>query len=158
MTEIRRIGVLTSGGDCAGLNAVIRAITSRAIDGYGWEVVGIRNGTAGLLERPVSAERLTIAHFPGTLMRMGGTVLGTSNRNDPFHFPDADGAIHDRSGEVIEGWRSLGIDALVGIGGDGSLQILRRLAQQGEMALVGCRRPSTTTWARPMFRSAIRLP
>jgi len=136
MTEIRRIGVLTSGGDCAGLNAVIRAITSRAIDGYGWEVVGVRNGTAGLLERPVLAERLTIAHFPGTLMRMGGTVLGTSNRNDPFHFPDADGAIHDRSGEVIEGWRSLGIDALVGIGGDGSLQILRRLAQQGEMALV----------------------
>jgi 6-phosphofructokinase 1 len=137
MTEIRRIGVLTSGGDCAGLNAVLRAITYRAIDGYGWEVLGIRNGTAGLLERPVLAERLTTGHFPGTLMRMGGTVLGTTNKGDPFNFPDAGGGMCDRSDEVIDGWRSLGIEALVGIGGDGSLRILRRLAQQGGMALVG---------------------
>ena len=95
MTEIRRIGVLTSGGDCAGLNAVLRAITYRAIDGYGWEVLGIRNGTAGLLERPVLADRLTTGHFPGTLLRMGGTVLGTTNKGDPFNFPDADGGMLD---------------------------------------------------------------
>ena len=54
MTRIRRIGVLTSGGDCAGLDAVIRAITYRAVDGYGWDVVGIRNGTAGRLDRMVA--------------------------------------------------------------------------------------------------------
>jgi 6-phosphofructokinase 1 len=136
MTGIRRIGVLTSGGDCAGLNAVIRAITYRAVDGYGWDVIGIRNGTAGLLARPVEAERLTTAHFPGTLMRISGTVLGTTNKGDPFDFPEADGRTRDRSQEVIDGWRSLEIDALVGIGGDGSLKILRRLAQQGEIALV----------------------
>lgn len=136
MTRIRRIGVLTSGGDCAGLNAVIRAITYRAVDGYGWDVVGIRNGTAGLLACPVEAERLTIAHFPGTLMRMSGTVLGTTNKGDPFAYPDADGRTRDRSQEVIDGWRSLEVDALVGIGGDGSLKVLRRLAQRGDIALV----------------------
>jgi 6-phosphofructokinase 1 len=89
-----------------------------------------------LLARPVEAERLTTAHFPGTFMRISGTVLGTTNKGDPFDFPEADGRTRDRSQEVIDGWRSLEIDALVGIGGDGSLKILRRLAQQGEIALV----------------------
>src|SRR3546814_11847098 len=56
MATKKRIGILTSGGDCAGLNAVIRAVAYRAIDGYGWQVVGIRNGTAGLLARPVEYE------------------------------------------------------------------------------------------------------
>ncbi|HIC80457.1 MAG TPA: 6-phosphofructokinase, partial [Kiloniellaceae bacterium] len=53
MSRQKRIGVLTSGGDCAGLNAVLRAVVHRAVEGYGWQVVGIHNGTAGLLARPV---------------------------------------------------------------------------------------------------------
>jgi 6-phosphofructokinase 1 len=133
----KRIGILTSGGDCAGLNAVIRAVVHRAVLGYGWEVVGIRQGTAGLLARPVLAERLELALFTGNLLRQGGTILGTTNKDNPFAFPLADGSLIDRSEEVIEGYRSLDLDALIGIGGDGSLAILRKLAQQGGIDLIG---------------------
>lgn len=134
---MKRLGVLTSGGDCAGLNAVIRAVVHRAVDGYGWQVVGIREGTAGLLERPVAAEELHTERFTGGLLRMAGTILGSSNKNDPFDFPLPTGETVDRSAEVIEGYDSLGLDALIGVGGDGSLTILRRLAQQGGIPLVG---------------------
>jgi 6-phosphofructokinase 1 len=137
MAEIRRIGILTSGGDCAGLNAVIRAATFRAIEGYGWEAIGIRQGTRGLLARPVEAEALDLSLFSGTLLRTGGTILGTTNKGDPFDYPLSDGSRADRSEEVIEGYRLLGLDALIGIGGDGSLAILRRLAEQGGLNLVG---------------------
>ncbi|MGH7185030.1 MAG: 6-phosphofructokinase, partial [Pseudomonadota bacterium] len=130
MTAIQRIGILTSGGDCAGLNAAIRAVVFRARRAYGWTVVGIRNGTAGLLARPVDYEELTVEMFPGTVLRQGGTILGTTNKGDPFAFP-VDGSQVDRSAEVIDGLRALRIDALIGIGGDGSLAILRRLAEQG---------------------------
>ncbi len=131
-----RIGVLTSGGDCAGLNAVIRAVTIRAVQGYGWEVVGIKNGTAGLMQHPILAERLTPACFSGLLLRSSGTFLGTSNSGDPFAYPTGEGAVMDRSHEVIEALRSLGLDALIGIGGDGSQAILRRLALQGGINMV----------------------
>ena len=131
-----RLGVLTSGGDCAGLNAVLRAVVHRAIEGYGWEVVGIEQGTRGLMERPPRAREMDLDIFDGTLMRQGGTILGTTNKGDPFAYPMADGSLRDRSEEVIEGLRLLKIDALIGIGGDGSQDILRRLAQQGGFALV----------------------
>ncbi len=137
MAGIKRIGILTSGGDCAGLNAVLRAVVFRAIQGYGWEVMGIRQGTAGLLARPVEADRLDLALFTGTLLRTGGTVLGTTNQGDPFDYPMPDGTRADRSEEVIEACRMLELDALIGIGGDGSLAILRRLAEQGGINLVG---------------------
>jgi 6-phosphofructokinase 1 len=136
MTAIQRIGILTSGGDCAGLNAAIRAVVFRASRTYGWTVIGIRNGTAGLLTRPLEYEELTVDMFPGTVLRQGGTVLGTTNKGDPFAFPIGGRKI-DRSEEVIEGLRELRIDALIGIGGDGSLSILRRLAEQGGIPLVG---------------------
>ncbi len=135
MTE--RIGLLTSGGDCAGLNAVIRAVVHRAVEGYGWEVVGIHQGTAGLMQRPVAAETLDLRIFTGNILRMGGTILGTTNKGNPFHFPTADGNFEDRSGLVIEGYRSLRLDALIGIGGDGSMEILRGLANKGSIKLVG---------------------
>lgn len=134
--KMKRIGILTSGGDCAGLNAVIRAVTLRSILNYGWEVYGIHQGTHGLMNRPVKATKLDLSFCTGTLLRQGGTVLGTTNKGDPFAYPQPDGSVEDRSREVIEGYRSLNLDALIGIGGDGSQYILRKLSQQGGMNLV----------------------
>jgi len=131
-----RLGILTSGGDCAGLNAALRAVVHRAVDGYGWTVVGIEEGVHGLMYRPPKARELALDIFDGTLMRQGGTILGTTNKGDPFAFPMADGTLRDRSDEAIEGVRMLGLDALIGIGGDGSQKILRRLAQKGGFGLV----------------------
>lgn len=134
----KRIGVLTSGGDCAGLNAILRAVVLRASGHYGWQVLGIRNGTSGLLARPVEAETLELGLdlFDGTLLRRGGTILGTTNKGDPFDYPLPDGRRVNRAQEVIDGYRDLGLDALIGIGGDGSQAILRRLAQEGGINLV----------------------
>jgi len=116
VAKAKRIGVLTSGGDCAGLNAAIRAVTFRAIDGYGWQVFGIRQGTHGLMKRPVDAEELSLQLFTGNILRMGGTILGTVNSGDPFAFPTPDGMLKDRSDEIIEGYHQLGLNALIGIG------------------------------------------
>lgn len=134
--DTKAIGVLTSGGDCAGLNAAVRAVTFRAVVGYGWKVFGIEQGTAGLMERPPKARALTTELFDGTMLRSGGTFLGTTNRGNPFSFPMPDGSLIDRSGEVIDGYRELGLDALIAIGGDGSQAIIRKLAQQGGINLV----------------------
>ena len=134
---VRTIGILTSGGDCAGLNAVIRAVVCRAIEGYGWRVYGIRQGTLGLLKRPVEFEELDLRVAGGNILRLGGTILGTTNKGDPFAFPVTDGTLMDRSAELIEGVSQLGLYALIGVGGDGSLTILRRLAQQGGLNFVG---------------------
>ena len=136
MGEIKRIGILTSGGDCAGLNAVIRAVTHCAVGIYDWEVLGICKATQGLMSRPPQVMSLEINKVD-PLLTMGGTVLGTTNKGDPFAFPMPDGTVRDRSEEIIEGYHKLGLNALIGIGGDGSLAILRRLAQQGGINLVG---------------------
>jgi phosphofructokinase-like protein len=133
----KTIGILTSGGDCAGLNAVIRAVVHRAVRGYGWRVRGIRQGTKGLMTRPVEYEDLDTRVVTSTILRLGGTILGTTNKGDPFAFPMPDGSIVDRSSEVIEGYQLAELDALIGVGGDGSFAILRRLAQQGGFNLVG---------------------
>lgn len=132
----KRIGILTSGGDCAGLNAALRAAVHHAVLGFGWEVVGIEQGTLGLMERPIRARPLTVEEFDGTLLRRGGTILGSTNRGDPFAFPLPDGSKTDRSQLVVDGYRALALDALIGIGGDGSQALLRRLAQQGGINLV----------------------
>jgi len=133
----KTIGILTSGGDCSGLNAAIRAVVCRAIECHGWRVLGIRQGTMGLLRRPVEFEELGLRIVTTNILRMGGTILGTTNKGDPFAFPMSDGSVRDRSDEVIAGYRELGLDALIGIGGDGSFAILRRLAMQGGLKLVG---------------------
>lgn len=137
MAGEKRIGILTSGGDCAGLNAVIRAVVHRAVLTYGWQVIGIKEGTMGLLSRPLGYEVLDLDAVGTTMMRQGGTVLGTTNRGNPFAFPMADGTVKDRSAEIIGGYRELGLDAIIGIGGDGSFAILRKLAQLGDFNLVG---------------------
>ncbi len=132
----KRIGILTSGGDCAGLNAVIRAVV-RSAAARGWTVVGIREGTRGLMARPPMATTLGPEAAGTEMLRMGGTILGTTNYGDPFDYPMPDGSRLDRSAEVIDGYRMLNLDALIGVGGDGSLAILRRLARQGDIPLVG---------------------
>ena len=91
MPPRKTIGVLTSGGDCAGLNAVIRAVVRRAVLGYGWRVLGIHQGTQGLLRRPVDFEPLDLHGANPAMARMAGTILGTTNRGDPFAYPMPDG-------------------------------------------------------------------
>lgn len=132
----KRIGILTSGGDCAGLNAVIRAVVHRA-SLLGWETVGILDGTAGLLAAEPEYRVLSPSELDGNVMRMGGTILGTTNKGNPFAFPMADGSLKDRSDEIIAGYNKLGLDAVIGIGGDGSFAILRQLAQKGGIRMVG---------------------
>ena len=132
----KRLGVLTSGGDCAGLNAVIRAVTLRATDGYGWKVFGIRQGTVGLLKRPVEAIPLTPETVEVSLIRQGGTFLGTTNRGNPFAYPMGDGKFLDRSNEIIDGIKALKLDALIGVGGDGSQEIMSKLSEIGGFGYV----------------------
>lgn len=136
MGQKKRIGILTSGGDCAGLNAAIRAAVHRASI-LGWEVVGIHDGTAGLLDRPMRYDILDPKDLDTDVLHKGGTILGTTNKGNPFSFPMPDGSTKDRSGEIIDGIKELGIEALIGIGGDGSFAILRKLAQQGGIQMVG---------------------
>ena len=131
----KKIGVLTSGGDCAGLNAALRAITLRATEAYGWIVYGIHQGTNGFLNKQHT--RLYSKNFPVRMLRQGGTILGSTKKGNPFSYPMPDGSYQDRSQELIAAYYALGLSALIGIGGDGSLKILRRLAQQGNFNLIG---------------------
>src|SRR5690348_7763677 len=115
---VKRIGVLTNGGDCPGLNAAIRSVVKTAADGLGLEVIGIRDGYTGLIE-PDKTLPLGSAEVQGLLPR-GGTFLGTS-RVDPFHWPELEGATSDRSADLLRTVERLGLDAVIVIGGDGSL-------------------------------------
>ncbi|MFO1188539.1 MAG: ATP-dependent 6-phosphofructokinase [Alphaproteobacteria bacterium] len=153
MTTTKHLGVLTSGGDCAGLNAVIRAVVGRAIGGYGWRVTGIRGGTHGLIDRPIVVERLDRTVVDPTMLLRGGTILGTTNWGDPFAYPMADGTTKDLSGRFIEGYRDLELDALIAVGGDGSFRILRRLAEQGGLNLIGI--PKTIDNDVPLTENAV---
>ncbi len=131
---IRRIAVNTGGGDAPGLNAVIRAVTLSA-HSRGWEVIGIRYGYRGLLDdEPDGVVTLDREAVRG-IHSLGGTILGSTNRGDPFNYPVQDEAgtlvATDVSARVIERLRDLSIDALVAIGGDGSLKIAERLLNNG---------------------------
>lgn len=131
-SPVRRIGVLTGGGDCPGLNAVIRAVVKTAINEYGWEVLGIEDGFEGLIQ-PGKVRPLTLADVRDILSR-GGTILGTTNRANPFHYEvevDGEVKIFDVSDDVVRHAQVLGIDALVVIGGDGSLSIAHELMRRG---------------------------
>src|SRR6476620_10594206 len=132
-----RIAISTGGGDAPGLNAVIRAAVLSAINA-GWEVMGIKRGYAGLLGED-EVVILTRDSVRG-IAHLGGTILRTTNRGNPFHYPrvQPDGRIveQDRSDELIENARQLGIEASISIGGDGSLSIAKRLCDKG-MRIVG---------------------
>jgi 6-phosphofructokinase 1 len=129
---IQRIGVLTGGGDCPGMNAVIRAVVKTAINEYGWEVLGIEDGFEGLIQ-PHKARLLDVTAVRGLLPR-GGTILGSTNRANPFHYEVAtNGAVtvFDVSETVVHRTREYGIDVLIVIGGDGSLRIAYELMAKG---------------------------
>ena len=127
-----RIAISTGGGDAPGLNAVIRAAALSAIN-RGWEVLGIKRGFAGLMGDD-EVITLTKDSVRG-IAHLGGTILRSTNRGNPFHYPrkQPDGTFkeEDRSGELIENATRLGIDAMISIGGDGSLEIARRLCVKG---------------------------
>ena len=132
-----RLGISTGGGDAPGLNAVIRAAVLSALS-RNWEVLGIKRGFAGLLgdDDVVSLTRESVRG----IAHLGGTILRTTNRGNPFAWPRprGDGTFEeiDRSDELISNARQLGIDAIITIGGDGSLAIAEKLAEKG-MRMVG---------------------
>jgi len=129
--KLRRIGIMTGGGDCPGLNAVIRSIAKPAMSYYNATVIGIMDGYEGLVEG--RHRELTPLDVLG-IINQGGTILGTSNKGDPFHFPMGERnniKIVDASAQVIEHYRNLQLDALVTIGGDGTQIIAHKLSQMG---------------------------
>ena len=143
-TQIKKIAINTGGGDAPGLNAVIRAATISAL-AKGWEVLGIRDGFNGVLQ-----PELYDAEIPGYLnldrkavrgiTHLGGTILGTTNRGNPLAFPvqkeNGEFELVDRCPELVEKLRALDVDALVAIGGDGSMKIAQRVSELG-MPTVG---------------------
>ena len=137
MGQIRRIAVNTGGGDAPGLNAVIRSIVLSSLR-RGWEVLGIRKGYEGLFDttKIIQLDRDSVRG----ITHLGGTILGTTNRNSPFEYPvqlpGEELKLVDRSDDVVENFRRLKIDALIAIGGDGSMRIASRLVEKG-MPIVG---------------------
>jgi 6-phosphofructokinase 1 len=132
----QKLALLTSGGDCAGLNAVIRAVVTHATRHHGWQVVGIQEGLHGLLFDPPHVVDLHPDKLDVDLLRKGGTILGTTNTGNPFSLPDDKGKT-DRSKEMIARFHALGLKHMIGVGGDGSLLILRQFAELGGIKLIG---------------------
>lgn len=133
MSAVRNVGILTGGGDCPGLNAVIRAIVKSAVLEHGVTAVGFLDGFAGLLDdrcRPLGFDDVS------NILTQGGTILGTSNRDDPFRVPvpvPGGGGIlyEDRSDIAVATLERRKIDALIVVGGDGTLSIAEKLARKG---------------------------
>lgn len=132
---IKRIGILTGGGDCPGLNAVIRGVSKPAHD-YGLEVYGIEDGFEGLVTG--KARQLYNKDVSG-ILATGGTILGSSNKGDPFHWPEDNGGdlkIVDKSNMAMKYYEGWDLDAIIAIGGDGTMHISDKLAKMG-MNVVG---------------------
>lgn len=129
---MKRIGILTGGGDAPGLNAVIRAVVKTAIYEYGCEVLGIRNGYDGFIDEK-GVIPLGIENVRGLLPR-GGTILGAANRGNPYArkvIRDGREVTIDVSDEILQGIQRLEMDALLVLGGDGTLHIAHELFQKG---------------------------
>jgi phosphofructokinase-like protein len=128
---IDAIGVLTGGGDAPGLNAVLRAVVKTAIGHFQWDVIGFQDGYAGLVQK--QSRKLGLDDVSGILTQ-GGTILGTSNIANPFewHLGEGDKRTSiDRSQEAVSYIQSLGLDAIICIGGDGTLSIAHGLSKLG---------------------------
>jgi ATP-dependent phosphofructokinase / diphosphate-dependent phosphofructokinase len=133
-----RIGILTGGGDCPGLNGVIRAVTLHARNTFGWEVVGIRNGFEGLYEENYTDLHVsTVQHLLGR----GGTMLGSSNRANPFAYPvklpDGRVEIHDVSKRCLTNLEKLDLHGLIVVGGDGTMSFAQKFIDCGMTRIVG---------------------
>ncbi len=129
---LKRIGILTGGGDCSGLNAVIRGVTRTAIIQHGAKVIGIEQGFDGLIFN--RTQELTTQNTRD-ILPLGGTILGTTNKGNPFSYREIDetGRIqeHDYSEKALDNFRKLGLDCLFVVGGDGTLQIAYKLFELG---------------------------
>lgn len=130
---IRRIGILTGGGDCPGLNAVIRAVTKAALNDHKWEVWGIEDGFLGLI---VGRIRKLESEDVSNILTRGGTILGTSNKADPSRFAIATDdhgkpVFQDVTDLVMENYRTFGLDAVVVVGGDGTMTGAAHLSKLG---------------------------
>ena len=136
----RRIGILTGGGDCPGLNAVIRGAVHRLIREYQIQPVGIEDAFNGLLETPNRLVDLNLKKVSG-ILSTGGTILGTTNHGDPFGFPvrNADGSVQaqDLSALLKRHFEAAGLEGLICIGGDGTLSIAERLTREHQIPVVG---------------------
>lgn len=129
--NIKRIGVLTGGGDCPGLNAVIRAVSKKAMNDHGMTVLGIEDGFEGLIE---GRARDLIYSNVSNILAVGGTILGTSNTANPFEYAVIEGGKvvkKDVSQKVVVNFEKWGLDALVAIGGDGTLTVAHKLEKMG---------------------------
>ncbi|MFH1196240.1 MAG: ATP-dependent 6-phosphofructokinase [bacterium] len=133
--KVKRIGILTGGGDCPGLNAVIRGVTKPAHDN-GLQVWGIIDGFEGLVEgRAVELYNKDVSG----ILTSGGSILGSSNKGDPFHWPEevhGEIKIMDRSEKALKNYEGWDLDALIAIGGDGTMHISKKLSEMG-MNIVG---------------------
>jgi len=130
--KIKRIGILTGGGDCPGLNAVIRGVVRAAVLRHGWEVYGILDGFDGLLKKN-AYRKLDSKDVRGLQLR-GGTILGTSNRGNPLHYPVKTGnriVFKDVTNDIVKNIKRLGIDVLVTVGGDGTMKITNAIYEKG---------------------------
>jgi phosphofructokinase-like protein len=131
MGKIQRIGVLTSGGDCPGLNAVIRAVAKTALNRYNLEVFGIEDGFQGIIQNrmhPLTSESVS------NILTLGGTILGTNNRVDPRRYPvkvNGSTEIRDVTDRCLEHIAHNNLDAIVVIGGDGSMTMTARFVKLG---------------------------
>jgi 6-phosphofructokinase 1 len=126
MSATLRVGLLTGGGDCPGLNAVIRAVTKSLIIQHHAQIVGFEDGFEGLIRQ--RSRRLEYRDVSG-ILTLGGTILGTSNIANPFRYYGRGGA--DVSRSVLQYYHELGLDVLVAIGGDGTMSILHQLQEIG---------------------------
>jgi len=131
MKKLKRIAILTGGGDCPGLNAVIRSIAKPAMASFGSTVIGVLDGFEGLVEGRM---RELTPRDVGGIVNLGGTILGTSNKGDPFHFPvETPHGIDvlDYSDHAVRNYKDWELDALIAIGGDGTMHIVDKFTDLG---------------------------
>lgn len=131
-----RIGILTGGGDAPGLNAVIRAVVKHGVGQRHWQVIGSEDAFNGLLSDPRRLVNLTPVSCQGLLHR-GGTILGTTNRGDPFAWQTDDGQVVDRAAELAANIRDEGLEGLIVVGGDGTQRIAARLMAEHGVPVIG---------------------
>ncbi len=136
MKKVKRIGILTAGGDCPGLNAVIRAVAKTAINDYDMDVVGFLDGYQGMVENKFININSSVV---SGILTQGGTILGTNNRINPFHVPFAENGeivYRDMSDQAVYNFEKLGLDVLVSIGGDGTMAVSGKMMKEKGLKVI----------------------